>query len=155
MLIDHVIGTMRLTRQHFLELTANCPPEEMNRVPAGFRNNLIWNLGHVVASQQTLCYSLSDLQPRVSQSHIELYKPTTVPVDFVGQEQIDEIRGMAIATIDQLQEDYHAGLFRTYQGRQTKFGVLLSNIDEAIAYVSTHESLHFGFSKALLKVLRN
>ncbi len=155
MLIDHVIETIAHTRTHFLELTANCSPEELNAIPKGFGNNLIWNLGHVIASQQTLCYTLSNLEPRVDKNHIELYKPGTAPNGFVNVAEIERIRTLAKTTIGQLSEDYHAGIFQTYQGRQTRYGVLLSNIDEAIAYLSTHETLHFGYAKAMLSVLRN
>ncbi|MBA4168613.1 MAG: DinB family protein [Chitinophagaceae bacterium] len=155
MLIDHIIITIGFTRKHFLELTADCSAEEMNAVPKGFKNNLVWNLGHVVSSQQTLCYALSEVQPRVEPFFIETYKPTTAPGEFVAQEEILRIRELAEATIPQLSADYHAGMFKTYSGRQTRYGVLLSNIDEAIAYISTHETLHFGYAKAMLKLLRS
>ena len=154
MLIDHIIRTIGFTRKHFLDLTAGCTAEEMNTIPGGFGNNLIWNLAHVISSQQSLCYSMSDVQPVVDQRLVDLYKPTSTPVDFVGDEDIIKIRSLAESTVQQLSVDYHNGLFKTYAGRQTKYGVLLSNVDEAIAYISTHETLHFGYAKAMLKVLR-
>lgn len=155
MLLDHVIRTIGFTRGHFLALTADCTPEEMNNTPKGFSNNLVWNLGHVVSAQQSLCYLLSDVEPRVDRSFIDLYKPGTAPGAFVNAEEIGHIRDLAHSTVDQLSEDYHAGLFKTYASRQTKYGPLLSNIDETIAYLSSHEALHFGFAKALLRSLRS
>lgn len=155
MTTEYIINVMDHTRRHFLELTADCTPEEMNAMPKGFNNNLIWNLGHVIASQQMLCYEMSNLELRITKKHMDAYKPTTRPEGFIDQQGIDEIRKLAKTTIDQLADDYRSGLFETYQGRQTKYGPLLSNIDEAIAYVSTHETLHFGYAKALLKLLRS
>jgi hypothetical protein len=154
MLIDHIIQTIGFTRRHFLDLTAGCTEEEMNTIPERFGNNLIWNLAHVISSQQSLCYSMSNVQPAVEQSLIDQYRPTSAPSDFVGEEDILKIRRLAESTVQQLSVDYHGGLFKTYAGRQTKYGVLLSNVDEAIAYISTHETLHFGYAKAMLKVLR-
>lgn len=47
---------LRKTRQYVLELIANLSMEQLNEVPAGFTNNIVWNLGHMLASQQGVCY---------------------------------------------------------------------------------------------------
>jgi hypothetical protein len=154
MLIDNIIDTIKHTRRNFLELVATCSTEEMNVMPEGFRNNLAWNLAHVVSSQQVLCYELSNVDPRVDMAFIDAYRPGTAPVAPIAEQEIARIRDYAVSTVPQLVEDYHAGIFTTYVARQTKFGVLISDIDQAIAYVSTHETLHFGYAKALLRTIR-
>jgi hypothetical protein len=33
--------------------------DQLNTIPEGFNNNLIWNIGHIIVSQQLLVYKLS------------------------------------------------------------------------------------------------
>jgi len=155
MLINQIIETIGYTRNHFLKLTSDCSAEEMNTLPKGFRNNLIWNLAHVISSQQMLCYVLSNVAPVTEQVFVDAYKPGTSPGSFIDQPEIMRIRVLAETTVAELIRDYNKGAFKAYDGRQTKFGPLLSNIEEAIAYVSTHETLHLGYAKAMLRVLRS
>jgi len=32
--------------------------EQLNKIPEGFNNNLIWNIAHCVVTQQLLCYKV-------------------------------------------------------------------------------------------------
>ncbi|WP_407635809.1 DinB family protein [Solitalea canadensis] len=36
--------------------------DQLNKVPAGFNNNLIWNIGHEIVAQQALIYKSSGLE---------------------------------------------------------------------------------------------
>jgi len=45
-----------------LEYFDNYTLEQLNKIPEGFSNNLIWNIGHIIVTQQVLIYKLSNLQ---------------------------------------------------------------------------------------------
>lgn len=155
MLLESILDNIKYTRQHFLTLIEDCSSEEMNAIPPGFRNNLIWNLGHVIAAQQNLCYVFSGVTPRVDQALIDMYKPFTAPEAPASADHIQLIRKLAADTVGWLIDDYRQNIFKTYAVRHTKYGPVLSTTEEAIAYVSTHETMHFGYAKALLKLLRS
>ena len=61
---------------------------------------------------------------------------------------------MDVNLIGQLQEDVRKDLFANYTSYKTMFGVELTNIDDAIKYVSSHEGLHLGYAMALKKVIK-
>ncbi len=50
------INNISKTRQYLLQVTEGMTAEALNTIPAGFSNNIIWNMGHLVAAQQGLCY---------------------------------------------------------------------------------------------------
>ena len=39
------------------------PLDILNKIPSGFRNNILWNIGHSVVVQQVLVYRRSNLTP--------------------------------------------------------------------------------------------
>jgi hypothetical protein len=45
------------SRKKYLELIENYSLEQLNKIPQGFSNNLVWNLGHIIVSQQGLVSS--------------------------------------------------------------------------------------------------
>jgi uncharacterized damage-inducible protein DinB len=55
--------------------------EQLNTVPAGFNNNIIWNLGHMVAAQCGIWYKRAGLAlpDGVTEEFFETYKPGTKP----------------------------------------------------------------------------
>ena len=54
--------TLNITRNNIINAIEGLSLEELNTVPKGFNNNVIWNVGHVVATQQLLCYKFSGLK---------------------------------------------------------------------------------------------
>ena len=49
----------RKTRQNVLRLIDGMGPEQLNKIPEGHSNNIIWHVGHILATQQLLTYGLS------------------------------------------------------------------------------------------------
>ena len=54
-----VIDILRQPRIKILEELQNFSLEQLNDIPAGFNNNIIWNLGHMIAAQQGVCYAFA------------------------------------------------------------------------------------------------
>jgi uncharacterized damage-inducible protein DinB len=49
------IEIIKLPRQRILDEISHLSVEQLNKVPTGFNNNIIWNLGHMIAAQQGIC----------------------------------------------------------------------------------------------------
>ncbi len=45
--------------------------EELNKVPKEFNNNIIWNIAHLVVTQQLLTYNLSGLPMLISDEMVK------------------------------------------------------------------------------------
>ena len=52
---EHLITT----RKHFVSLIENFSTEQLNKIPEGFSNNIIWNIVHCMVTQQGLIYGLA------------------------------------------------------------------------------------------------
>jgi len=65
-----VLSNTRKFYNKFLEKTSL---DDLNKIPQGFNNNIIWNIGHIVVTQQLLAYKLSGLPMMVSDSMIAKY----------------------------------------------------------------------------------
>ena len=85
--------------------------EQLNKVPEGFNNNIIWNIAHTIVTQQLLVYKLSGLPSVLSDEMIEAYRKGTKTERDLTQAEVDEIKGLLFSTIEKTKEDYNNKLF--------------------------------------------
>lgn len=127
--------------------------EDLNKVPEKFNNNLIWNIAHLVVTQQLLTYSLSGLPMQISDELVNKYKKGSKVAGNVSQEEINEIKGLLFSTIEQTKEDYENGVFNSFQPYTTSTNSTLKSFEEAMEFNNFHEGIHLGYILALKKSL--
>lgn len=119
--------------------------EQLNKIPSGFTNNIIWNIGHIITTQQGLVYRLSGLPVTISKEFHNKYKIGTFPVKPATQEEVDEIKSLLQSQIQHTREDYDSGRFQNFKEYVTSIGFHLDSIEEAISFNNYHEAIHLGF----------
>ena len=128
--------------------------DQLNTIPEGCSNNLIWNIGHVIVSQQMLVYKLSGLPMMVSDELVEKYKKGTKPEHPASQAEVEELKALLFATIQQTKLDYDSKLFQNYHEYTTSTGNhVLKNAEDAMAFSNFHEGLHLGIMIIIRKFL--
>ena len=127
--------------------------EQLNKIPEGFSNNLIWNIGHIIVVQQLLVYKLSGLQPMVSATLISKYARGTRPESDVSQAEIDEIESLLFKTIEQTKTDLENNVFKNYHEFKNELGFTIKSAEEAIAFNYFHEATHLGIMMSIKKFL--
>jgi len=140
-------------RKNLHDVLTQTPKADLLKIPEGFRNNIWWNIAHVVVTQQLLVYKLSGLKMRVSEALVDKFKKGTVPDGTATDEEIKAIAGFLISTIEWTREDYEAGLFQDYNEYTTSAKVTLRNAQDATDFNLFHEGIHIGAILALKKML--
>ncbi len=151
--MNTAINTLLTLRKSLNDLTKDLNIEQLNKIPPGFNNNIIWNIGHVIATQQGLCYSRSGLPTIISESFFSMYKSGSKPERFIEDKEVIQMRGLLTSSIEQLEKDYQENVFEKYSSLTTRYGVVLSNIDEAINFLPFHEGFHMGYVLSLKRLV--
>ncbi|SDQ10558.1 DinB family protein [Flagellimonas zhangzhouensis] len=141
----------RAILHNFLE---NTPEEDLFKIPEGFNNNIWWNIAHVVVTPQLLMYKLSGLDFTIEEELVNAYKKGTFPNGIPSQEERDKISMYLFSTVEQIQKDYEAGKFKTFQEYMTTPKIGLSSPEDALSFNVFHEGLHLGAILALKKAVK-
>ncbi|WP_337967684.1 DinB family protein [uncultured Flavobacterium sp.] len=149
--MNSVFEVQKTIREVLLKVLDNHSLEQLNKIPVGFSNNLIWNIAHCVASQQVLIYKLSGLPMLVSEEFVAKYRKGTKPEGDVSQAEVDEIRELLSSTLDQVQKDFANNIFVSYTEYLTSMGFTLKNIDGALSFNNYHEGIHTGIIMSIRK----
>ena len=127
--------------------------EQLNTIPEGFNNNIIWNIAHTIVTQQLLVYGNSQLSMLVSDDMVSKYRKGTKAEHNVTQKIVDEIRTLLFSTLEKTIEDYNNGVFVNYTTYTVSTKSTLTNVEEALEFNNFHEGIHFGYILALKKSL--
>jgi len=142
----------RITRSNILNLINDLSIEKLTKIPEGFNNNIFWNFGHVIVTQQLLVYKNSGLSCNVSDHLIQLFGKGSKPSNY-NKGLLDELKLLLTELIKQTESDFEAGVFKDYSVYQTSYNATLQTVEEAIRFNNIHESLHLGYMMSLKHVL--
>ena len=151
--MDYEFDITLKNRNILIAFFEKCSLEELNKIPEGFNNNIIWNLSHVIVTQQLLVYGLSGLPMMAKEELVTKFRKGTKAEGDVTQEEVDEIKNLLFSTLEQTKKDYEKGLFKSYNTYTTSTNSTMANVEEAIAFNNFHEGIHLGYILALKRAL--
>jgi len=144
---------LRITRENILKSIQGLSDEQLIKIPEGFSNNILWNMGHVVSSSQNLIYANSGLPLRVPENMPLLFGKGSNPKLWNAVPDVKSVKEYLVSTVTQLVQDYEKGMFHEYKPYQTSYGYFITNFPDAIAFSNVHEALHLGVIMSLKKIV--
>jgi len=131
----------------------NSSLEALNKIPTGFTNNIIWNIAHVIVTQQILVYRLSGLPYLIPEDLVSRFKKGTSPEADLNQIEVSEIRSLLFEPIEKTQADYRKGVFFSFEEYTVSTKSTLTKVEEAIDFNNFHEGIHLGVILSLRKFI--
>ncbi|QQE75863.1 DinB family protein [Brevibacillus composti] len=122
-------------------------------VPEGFSNNLRWNLGHILLSQDALLYGPTGI--KVPSSYGALFSPGTKPADWQGEVP-------SLETLSQQLQEQTARIKNDFADRlqeklPTPFSLRgkaqIDTFGEMLLFTLYHEGMHSGIMSQLKKAV--
>jgi len=155
--MQKIIEVIKACRAKWLSTLSDLSTDQLNKIPTGFNNNLAWQFGHVIVSQQLLCYRLAGQKFIINEELIDRYKNGSKPESYISEEEINLLKGYMISTIDQLEIDLRNGIFANFTPYtiSTYAGFELKNIEDAVTFIVSHDALHYGCSIGLKRLVKN
>jgi len=145
--------TAQYNRTTILKILEKLTPEQLSYIPKGYKNHILWNIAHLLVTEQLLTYKLSGLEIKIDPRFVTLYSKGATPKKTITQKEIEAIKTQLIPAIKQTEKDYKKGTFKTYKAYPTSTGITLNNIDEALQFNILHEGIHLGIIVSIKKQL--
>lgn len=143
----------KTSRNVLLTFLENYSLEQLNTIPEGFSNNLIWNIGHIIVVQQMLVYNLSGLPMMISDEMVSKYKKGTKPEHNVTHEEINEMKLLLFSTLEKTRKDFAENRFQNYNVFTTMSGFTVKSASDAMVFNNYHEGIHTGIIMQIRKFI--
>ena len=105
----HSIDLFLQDRQLIQQALAGLSEEAYFNMPQSFDNNIAWNLGHIIVTQQALHYRLSGQPTLTNKEDVAMFKTESSPAEWTSRPDIERLLGLLVETGPKLQDDYAAG----------------------------------------------
>lgn len=153
-MIQDIFHITRKSREAIANLCATMPIEKLNAIPSGFNNNILWNVGHMVAIQQLIVYGLSQTPFTTDQWIIDTFRNKTKPEKTYDQADLEKVLTSLPLTIDRMEKDFNENAF----GVQTPFiskslNTSFDTMEAVISFNMFHEGLHTGVIQKYVQLL--
>jgi len=136
-----------------LQLIETSNYETLFTVPQGFKNNIIWQIGHCITSQQRHMYMRSGLSMHISKEFEESFKIGSSPSTWKVTPDVNEVKRLLMDTVNHLESDLESQLFVNFTPFELPIGFQVKNHVQALQAANYHEAEHSGQVFMYLKLL--
>jgi len=143
----------KFNRNCILAITEGLNQEQLNTIPQGYKNNIAWNIGHTVVTQQLLVYKLSGLPCLISDETIAKYGKGSNATTDMSSEELKSLLDTLLPLAEKMEADYNAGVFKNYNNYTTSLGFELTDVKKALQFSNYHEGIHVGIIMAIKKLV--
>jgi hypothetical protein len=152
--LNKKVEQIKNVRNFLLDQIKDLTTEQLNEIPAGFNNNVIWNLAHIISAQQGVCYARADLPIVVEEKYFGPYRPSKKPEHFIDDAEVAIIKKLLIVSIEKFEQDLEDHLFVRYSPWLARpYGIEVTDINDAMDFLIYHEGLHAGYIIAMKHLL--
>lgn len=144
---------LRASRTRLFQLMEISDYEILFKIPEGFKNNIIWQIGHCITSQQRHMYMRSGLPMYITKEFMDSFKIGSSPGSWKTIPDINEVKQLLIETVNHLESDLESGLFVNYEPFNLPIGFQVKNHVQALQAANYHEAEHSGKIFTYLKLL--
>jgi len=127
--------------------------EILIKIPKEFNNNILWQIGHCITSQQRHMYMRSGLPMYISIDFMNSFKIGSSPGSWKIIPDVNEVKHFLIDTVNHLESDLKSGIFVNYEPFDLPIGFQVKNHVQALQAANYHEAEHSGKIFTYLKLL--
>ena len=149
------LEVLKATRKKFIALIDSLSFDELNKIPAGFNNNIVWNFGHAIVSGYLLCYVSTTVDVTVKIPFVDKYRKGTKPETFVNKDEVEILKKASDDFFVLLEKDLSENKFQhiTPYATQT-FGVEMQTIEDDIITIFGHDTLHYTTAVNMKRIVK-
>ncbi len=146
-----VFGTLKKQRQLIHKTVSELSREELLTIPSFRKNNIAWNLAHIITVQQGLTYALTGNPMNIPEEYRAWYFRDTSPADWTSEPDVPRLLEELLSLPEQTESDYVSGRLANFTPYTTTTGVSLETIEDALGFNNFHEGIHYGIILSIRK----
>jgi len=113
-------------------------------MPDGAGNNVLWNVGHIVHSHDSMLYGRCGAEMPTPTHWGDWFRAGTSPADWTEQPPVEDVLAAFNGQAPRIAGDAEKGVFDAYEAWDLVPGMTLGNAADALGFMLVHEGSHIG-----------
>ena len=150
-----IFKQLQFVRENTLAEVNELTEEQLLIVPASFRNNIKWHLGHIYVVHEKFAFDLTGEKGFYPNHFKEYFGTGSSPSDWKEDVLPTHEELMALLKQQQLriEQSLNLRLDNTTEPYTTSTGLTLSTVQELLSFCLYHEGMHFGAIKSFKRLV--
>ncbi|WP_019637982.1 DinB family protein [Paenibacillus fonticola] len=152
-----IFSQLEFIRSQTLKIVQDLSEEQADIIPAAFRNNIRWNLGHIALVQDVFAFQLNGRPSLIPAEYRKFFGNGTSPENWTE----DVPKFAEIAEVLEQQPKQIASILtgkldeRVSKPYTTSSGFTLDTIEGFLNFCLYHEGMHFSVIKIYKKLIQS
>lgn len=146
---------LEFVRTQTLKLAASLPEEKVLVVPQGFRNHILWNLGHLALVTDKYAFTFTGRTSELPAIYQELFANGTSPLEWTSASpSLNDILTVLEAQPERVKTVLAGQLEEPIEPYTTSSGYRIETVGQLINFTTYHEGMHFSMIKFYNKIIQ-
>jgi uncharacterized damage-inducible protein DinB len=142
---EQIIKQVELVRSITLHTVDQITDEIANIIPAGFNNNIRWNLGHILIVQDQLASQFAGIPQQLAPEYLQLFANHTSPKDWkTPVPRLKDITEQLTRQTEFIKTHLENRLQEKAVKPFKRMGYEMTTIGEILSFSLHHEGMHVG-----------
>lgn len=150
--MEWIIDQLSFARQVTLQTVKEVTEEQARKIPAGFNNNLLWNLGHLFLYTEQFAFGPAQEEMEIPGGFREMFAMGAKPADWTAPPpSLAELLKLLADQPNRIREKLSARLTEKVAKPLAFPGITLTTVGELLTFNLYHEGVHIQAIRTLMR----
>jgi hypothetical protein len=153
---DNILNQLHIVREITLHTANSLPEDQINLIPKGFNNSIIWNFGHILIVQEQLAVNFGKIKPQLPSVYLHYFGQHTDPSSWKdAPPRYSDILSFLKSQTKHIIESLGTRIDEKLTKPFNRNGLSMHTIGELLIYSVYHEGVHIGTVNSMVKVIQS
>lgn len=154
--IQQFLNHGRMVRSFMLPKFLELPENDWLTIPTGYKNNILWNVGHISTLADRVIFGYSELPTFFSRKEMKCFMKDTSPASWKEEPpSITRVKEFFLTYYERILEAEKSGKFEKFLAFPLGDHLYIDSALDAVRFALCHEGCHLGIISGIVKRLQN
>ncbi|MEK7485263.1 MAG: DinB family protein [Planctomycetota bacterium] len=149
--ITQMLNHGRMVRSFMLPKFIDLPESDWLVIPPGYKNNILWNIGHISTLADRVIFGYSELPTFFSRKEMKSFMKDTSPAIWTETLPIAKIKEFFLTYPNAIETAEREGKFVKFLAFPLGDHLYIDSTLDAVRFAVCHEGCHLGIISGIVK----
>lgn len=154
---NFVVDQLGFVRRQAVDYVRSINESAAEIIPAGLKNNIKWNLGHMYVVHEKFAFQLTGEETKYPTNFSKLFDPGTKPSDWdIESPTMSQIIDLLTEQIERVDSVLSSKLKEEIEPHyKSSTGLTFTTVEQLLGFLIYHEAMHFATIKNIKSIINS